>query len=121
MKFTFATIHVRDLEESVHFYETVIGMRQARRFPAGPHTEIAFMEDGPAEIELICDKAAKASEYGEGLSLGLSVDNLDEALKHMEELGVKVVSGPFQPNPSTRFFFIQDPDGVNLEIIEQTV
>ena len=37
----------------------------------------------------------------------------------MKEQGVEIVSGPFQPNHNTRFFFIHDPDGVNLEIIEK--
>ena len=57
--------------------------------------------------------------YGECPSLGLSVENLDEALEYMKELGVEIVRGPVQPNPGTRFFFIHDPDGVNLEIIEK--
>ena len=62
MKFNFATIHVKDLETSIRFYEEVIGMKMVRRFPAGPNMEIAFMagapedEPGSAEIELICDK-----------------------------------------------------------------
>ena len=60
MKFIFATLHVKNLEESIRFYETVTGMKLARRFPAGPRTEIAFMADGPAEIELICSADARA-------------------------------------------------------------
>ncbi len=119
MKFTFATIHVKDLETSVKFYEEVLGMQVARRFPAGPNMEIVFMADGPAEIELICDKGAKAPVYGEWPSLGLSVDDLDQAMEHVKAKGIEIASGPFQPNPATRFFFIHDPDGVNLEIIEQ--
>lgn len=119
MKFIFATIHVKNLEDSIRFYEAVIGMKLARRFPGGPQTEIAFLADGPAEIELICDKNAEHTGCAGGPSLGLSVENLDRAMEQMKEHGVEIVSGPFQPNPSTRFFFIQDPDGVSLEIIEQ--
>ena len=119
MKFIFATLHVKNLEESIRFYETVTGMKLARRFPAGPRTEIAFMADGPAEIELICSADAEPFLYGDCPSLGLSVENLDEALAHMKDLGVEIVRGPVQPNPGTRFFFIHDPDGVNLEIIEK--
>ena len=111
MKFIFATLHVKNLEESIQFYENIVGMKLARRFPGGPHTEIVFMADGPAEIELICNTEAEPVVYGECPSLGLSVEDLDQ--------GVEIVSGPFQPNPNTRFFFIHDPDGVNLEIIEK--
>lgn len=119
MKFKFATIHVADLERSVRFYEEVLGMKTAKRFPAGPNMEIAFMADGPAEIELICDRGAEPPTYGEWPSLGIAVDDLDQAMEHMKVKGVEIISGPFQPNPSTRFFFIHDPDGVNLEIIEE--
>ncbi len=119
MKFNFITIHVSDLERSIAFYRDVTGMKLARRFPAGPGMEIAFMADGPAEIELICDKGAEPPVYGEWPSLGIAAENLDEEMEKMKKLGVEIISGPFQPNPNTRFFFIHDPDGVNLEIIEQ--
>lgn len=119
MKFTFTTIHVKDLETSIRFYEEVVGMKVARRFPAGPNKEIAFMADGPAEIELICDQGAEVPVYGEYPSMGLSVDDLDKALEYVKSKGVEIAEGPIQPNPNTRFFFIHDPDGVNLEIIEQ--
>ena len=119
MKFKFATIHTADLERSVRFYEEVLGMKTARRFPAGPNMEIAFMADGPAEIELICDKGAEPPIYGEWPSLGIALYDLDQAMEDMKAKGVEIISGPFQPNPNTRFFFIHDPDGVNLEIIEE--
>ena len=125
MKFNFATIHVANLEASIRFYDEVIGLKVARRFPAGPNMEIAFMaeagmeEGGAAEIELICDKGAEPPVYGEWPSLGLAVSDLDQAMDQVKKQGVEIVAGPIQPNPSTRFFFIHDPDGVNLEIIEQ--
>ena len=119
MKFKFATIHVKELEESIRFYEDILGMKTARRFPAGPNMEIAFMADGPAEIELICDKGAEPPAYGEWPSLGIATEDLDRAMVDMKAKGVNIVSGIIQPNPNTRFFFIHDPDGVNLEIIEE--
>lgn len=119
MKFEFATIHVKDLETSIQFYENVVKMKVARKFEAGPNMEIAFMADGSAEIELICDKGAEPPVYGQWPTLGLAVDNLDEAMEHMKAQGVEITAGPIQPNPNTRFFFIKDPDGLTLEIIEQ--
>lgn len=119
MKFIFATIHVRNLEESIRFYEDVIGVKLMRRFPGGPETEIAFLADGPAELELICNKNEEMPKYGEYPSLGFKVDDLEQAMDAMKSKGIEIVSGPIQPNPTTRFFFIQDPDGLHLEIIEQ--
>ena len=125
MKFNFVTIHVKDLETSIRFYEDVIGLKVARRFPAGPNMEIAFMaevgaeEGGAAEIELICDKGAEPPVYRECPSLGFAVSDLDQAMEQVKKQGVEIAAGPIQPNPGTRFFFIHDPDGVNLELIEQ--
>lgn len=119
MKFIFATINVKDLEESIRFYENVMGMKVKNRFLSGPNIEIAFLEDGAAEVELICNKAVKLPVHGESLSLGFAVEDLDRAMTDMKAQGIEIVAGPFQPNPKTRFFFIKDPDGVRLEIIEQ--
>ena len=48
MNFIFATVHVKDLDVSVRFYEEIAGMKVIRRFSAGPSGEIAFLsgEDG---------------------------------------------------------------------------
>ena len=119
MKFIFATVHVKDLEKSIHFYENVIGLKLVRRFQGGPDTDIAFLADGPAELELICNRNEELSRYGEYPSLGFEVDDLDQAMEAMKVQGIEITSGPIQPNPKTRFFFIQDPDGLHLEIIEQ--
>lgn len=118
MNFIFATIHVRDLERSIRFYEDVIGLKLVSRFPAGPDTQIAFLADGPAQVELICTEGETIPPYGEHPSLGFAAEDLDKAMADMKEKGVEVVSGPFRPNPKTRFFYVRDPDGVYLEIIE---
>lgn len=119
MQLIFATLHVGDLEASIQFYVQVMGMKPVRRFFGGPTLEIAFLADGPAQLELICDSADKKPSYGEFPSLAFATDNLDRSLAEMRAHGIKIAGGPIQPNPDTRFFFIQDPDGQRLQIIEQ--
>lgn len=36
----------------------------------------------------------------------------------VKEKGVEITSGPFQPNPSTKFFFITDPNGMKIQFVE---
>ena len=119
MNFVFATIHVTDLAASIRFYEDVMGMKVTKRFASGPDIEIAFMADGPTEIELLCNKQEELGQYQPFPSFGFAVEDLDQAMAEMKVKGVAITKGPFQPNPSTRFFFIQDPDGVPLQLIEQ--
>lgn len=37
----------------------------------------------------------------------------------VKEKGFEIHSGPFAPNPVTRFFFVQDPDGLLVQFVEQ--
>ena len=119
MKFSFVTIHVNHLEESIRFYEDILGLKVLRRFEAGPGREIAFMGGEGAELELIGDAHDSEVNVNEKISLGFEIASVEECIKTLQKKGVPVFSGPFQPNPKARFFFIQDPDGVMLELIEQ--
>ena len=119
MNFVFATIHVTDLATSIRFYEDVIGLKVMKRFTSGSGMEIAFMADGPTEIELLCHKQEKPKQYLPYPSFAFAVADLDQAMAEMKAKGVTITKGPIHPNPSTRFFFIQDPDGMPLQLIEQ--
>ena len=53
MSFCWATITVNDLEESLSFYQDIVGLTVDRRFQAGPGMEIVFLGDGETKVELI--------------------------------------------------------------------
>jgi lactoylglutathione lyase len=69
-------------------------------------------------VELICDSNRKVTGNVEGISLGFKVESVDEMIRLVNEKGLEVVSGPFQPNPFIKFFFIKDPNGVNIQFVE---
>ena len=52
MKFCWSTLTVNNLEESLKFYQEIIGLPIDRRFKAGPGVEIAFLGDGETKLEL---------------------------------------------------------------------
>lgn len=85
----------------------------------GGPSEIAFMGTEGTQIELIHVPGRGPIAHSEDLTLGFAVPDLDEAMKDMENKGIAIHSGPFQPNPNTRFFFILDPNGAKLQLIEQ--
>ncbi len=118
MKFNWCTISVKDIEESIRFYQDIVGLSIERRFKAGPDAEICFMDGGETKIELICDKGHKAPGNIEGISLGFEVKPVDEMLELVKSRGLKVESGPIQPNPHVRFFFVKDPNGLSVQFIE---
>ncbi len=32
--------------------------------------------------------------------------------------GIPVLAGPFQPNPSIRFFYVHDPNGLRVQFVQ---
>ncbi len=118
MKFCWVTLTVNNMEESLAFYQKIVGLSINKRYPAGPGMEIAFLGDGETKIELICDSNRKASGNVEGISLGFNVKSVDEKLKFISNEGLEVTGGPFQPNPHIQFFFIKDPNGISIQFVE---
>jgi len=118
MKYCWTTITVNDMEESLSFYEEIVGLSLNHRFGAGPGIDIAFMGNGETKIELICHGNKKGSQIGEDISVGFEVESLDEKLDFIKEKGIAIHSGPFQPHPGTRFFFITDPNGLKVQFVE---
>jgi lactoylglutathione lyase len=115
MKICWCTVTVSDMDESIRFYEDIVGLKLERRFPAGPGGEIAFMGGGETKLELI---GGAKPIIGDDISLGFEVDSLAEKMAFVAEKGVRIHSGPFEPNPHLRFFFVKDPSGLKIQFVE---
>jgi len=109
---------VKDMEESLQFYQELVGLNVNKRFEAGPGMEIAFLGKGETQVELICNKEVKEINIGQSISLGFEVNSLDEMIEIVKDRGIEVHSGPFQPNPNVRFFYILDPNGLKVQFVE---
>jgi lactoylglutathione lyase len=117
MKFCWCTIHVSDMEESLKFYQEIVGLKLERRFPAGPGMEIAFLGDGETKVELMTNEKIKKPDIGADISIGFETASLDKTMALVQEKGMKV-TGPFQPNPNVKFFYVQDPNGLKVQFVE---
>ncbi len=118
MGFCWTTIQVADLEKSIAFYRDVVGLPLVRRFVGGPGVELAFLGDGPTQVELICAPGRKTPGRVEGVTLGFEVASLEPRMALTAAHGYPVDKGPFSPNPSMRFFYVRDPDGVEVQFVE---
>lgn len=119
MTFCWSTLRVKDLDGSIKFYREVLGLEVVRRFSAGPGTEIVFLGGGDTKIELVCTRPAADITTSEDVSWGFKVDSLDRAMALVKEKGLSIHSGPFQPNPGVRFFYLRDPNGYMIQIVEE--
>ena len=109
---------VKNLEESIKFYQDIVGLEVNQRFQAGPETEIAFLGSGETKIELICNQSKPQIGIGKDISWGFEVDSLDQMLKKVQQKGIPIEGGSFQPNPHTKFFYVLDPNGMKIQFVE---
>jgi lactoylglutathione lyase len=117
-------IRVLDLERSIAFYRTALGLDVADRCDFDSFTLVYLRnQEADFEVELTFNKG-RAEPYGLGDGYGhvaFCVDDLDAEHERLSEAGV----GP-QPIKEfhrdgglmARFFFIQDPDGYKIEILQ---
>ncbi|MBS4536551.1 VOC family protein [Clostridium sp. D2Q-14] len=118
MKFCWTTIRVKDLEESLKFYEEIVGLTVNRRFQTAEGMKIAFLGIGETQLELIYDENKEEGIIGKDISLGFEIDSVERKMKFVKENGIEIYSGLFQPNPNIKFFYVQDPNGLKIQFIE---
>jgi len=121
MKFSFAhnNINVIDLQRSLGFYQSALGLSKIRLHQAkdGSFT-LAFLGDGttPHRLELTWLRDRKEPyDLGENeVHLAFTVDDFEAALRKHKEMGVVCYE-----NPAMGIYFIEDPDGYWIEILPE--
>jgi len=119
MRFGWVTINVRNMQESLSFYTELVGLQIHRRLSPMPGFELVFLGfDGQGtEVELIHHQDQPAPQHGKDLSLGFAVDSLDRQMELLRSHNI-AITGPIQPNPSIRFIYVEDPNGVKIQFFE---
>ncbi len=118
MKFCWSTLMVKNIEESLKFYQEIVGLKVNRRFNAGPATEIVFLGEGETNIELICNQSHQTINVGKDIAWGFEVESLDKTISLIKEKGYEVIGVPFQPNPKIKFINVLDPNGMKIQFVE---
>lgn len=54
---------------------------------------------------------------GKSVLIGFKVDSLDEKMKSIKDRGIEI-EGPYSPTPSTKIFYIKDPNGLAIQFRE---
>jgi lactoylglutathione lyase len=119
MGFLWTTIHVSDMATSLAFYQDIVGLSLNRRMDAGHGMEIAFLGDDKTKVELLCAPGQGGAGFGKGISLGFEVNSVDGKLAFLKEKGISICRAPVKPNPHICFFYILDPDGLEIQFVEQ--
>ena len=123
MKFLWATIYVKNLDESIDFYSDLVGLQVVKRFPAGPGIEIAFMGNGidnETLVELLVDNSKNTVNASEFISLGFAVDSVNAMLETVKRHNIPVHTEPVETPSGSKFFCIKDPNGLIVQFFQQT-
>lgn len=118
MKYCWTTLVVKDMEESLKFYKDTVGLKENRRFKAGPGVEIVFLGEGDTLIELMTSPQPRELSIGTDISLGFEVTRVDQMIDDFKNKGIQIHSGPFSPAPNVKFFFVLDPNGYKIQFVE---
>lgn len=119
-------LRVGDLERSIHFYTTFLGMKELRRteVPDGKYT-LVFIGYGDEASHTVLELTYNwgVDQYEAGTAFGhlaLGVPDIYAACERLRAAGVKIGR---EPGPvkfgTTVIAFIEDPDGYKIELIER--
>lgn len=124
-KYVHSMIRVLDEARSVEFYDRCFGLKVAERLDF-PEFTLIYLANGESqtELELTVNKGrTQPYDLGDGYGhVAFTVDDLDALHARLESEGFaprKLVD--FAPGGEViaRFFFIADPDGYQIEVIQR--
>ena len=117
-------IRVLDLEKSITFYDEVLGLKEAHRLDF-PDFALVYLRNplNDFEIELTLNKGREEA-YTHGTGYGHIGVVVPDATAKRAELAAKYECTPVKEFKRgdellARFFFMQDPDGYKIEMLER--
>jgi lactoylglutathione lyase len=120
MKYLHTMVRVSDLEKSIDFYCTALGLREIRRreHPQGRFTLVflAAPNDDHAQIELTYNW--DEHEYRAGRNFGhvaFAVEDIYATCERLQARGVVIR----RPPRDGRMAFVRSPDDISIELLQQ--
>jgi len=104
-------INIKDIEESLSFYDELFGFKEVKGFTSG-EAKISMLDIGGGTLELVQRPGAPVVAH-----VAIHDPKFDETLAKLEEKGITkrlVTMGD-----GSRICFFSDPDGHIIEIMEK--
>ena len=118
-------VRVLDLDRSIKFYSKALGLEVADHFDFDGFALVYLRNaENDFELELTLNKGRK-EPYGHGDGYGhvaVCVDDLDAEHQRLQEVGLEPLDiKEFHRDGAlmARFFFLQDPDGYKIEVLQR--
>ena len=129
-RFLYTGLRVRDIERSLRFYTEILGMEVVDPLESyEPTRGKAVTLRSPSSSQLLeLNWYEEGSQFGTAYTngeeldhLGFEVENLQDAVKRLEDEGVQVMARPGTIGGSLgwREAFVKDPDGIWIELVQR--
>lgn len=120
MRYLHTMVRVTDIEQSLHFYRDLLGLKEIRRSEneKGRYTLIFLGadENPDAQVELTFNWDPET--YGGGRNFGhlaYEVDDIYAYCRQLMDNGVTIN----RPPRDGRMAFVRSPDGISIEILQK--
>lgn len=123
MKFLHVMIRTKDIDKSLDFYTKLLDMNLVRTIKL-EDCVLYFLsdEDGQTQIELTANFENPKNGYENGNAFGhfaFGVKSMDEFTQKLHSMNYEYLYEPFfMEEADSKIAFIKDPDGNEIEIIE---
>lgn len=120
---------VSNMDRTIEFYCTVLGLRLHLRKTAPDGSDLAFLDAGGGMLEIFApsDGAARAVDVPEGTSglrhLTFLFESIDDTFAKLEKAGVELKERPrlaVNREVLHKVAFVRDPDGILIELAERS-
>ncbi len=116
-------IRVGNLEKSIEFYTKALNLKVVKEMdmPEKKFTNIYVAnEKKDFQIELTYNYGVDNYELGNGYShIAFYVEDIKEAHRKHKELGYEVTDIYSMSEKSRKLYFVTDPDGYKIELLEK--
>jgi lactoylglutathione lyase len=113
-------IRVRDLDATLNFYTSLLGLRETGRKDIGNEATLVFLTDeqGTYEVELTHNRDGRDYTLGNQFGhLAFHTQDLESVIEEVERRGLEYRRS--RPELSSKYIFVKDPDGYDIEILER--
>jgi len=112
---------VDDLDRTVRFYSTVLGLQEVRRHRSSRGSELVFFKaPGSEELIEICHYPASGPVHVQPdlTHLAFEVNSLEAFGRHLAAQGLAFSDGPHFNDEGGGIAFIDAPEGYEIELIQ---
>jgi lactoylglutathione lyase len=120
MKLAHTMIRVKDLDATLDFYIGFLGLRETRRKDIGDEATLVFLADDEESyyIELTVNHGRADYALGDQFGhLAFFAEDLSRVIEEVENRGWTYRKS--RPELSSKYIFVKDPNGYDVEILER--